>query len=388
MNEPLDPPYKYTSKSGGHHYLIFPNATFSNLDLTDCNDALHGVCLEDVNSVEECIERGRDERYISGAGYYVKSKSGKKYCVPIRTAIHPFLNPALRLRRKEVHPEIEDMASWAFLNVDMYPYPPMNADVVTYQDMFLLQHVFTGMYVQVPRKKTDPLTFTKSVSSALLLHFLPVRDTFYTDQVYIPVRLEYDTLLNIPDTSLVLKRDGLNARWASELSSAEVADDAVMLHSVREVIDDSHVGDYRGVGDGVDHEAVRPVSFKETFYITMGSFVLAVDEKGETMLMNHPDWHAETVLRQATFRLVPRVEVWKCGSGGGMVPVSLAEAIEKRWQVYRSPLWSVCGGVAKQRGASTRLVVGVGVLLAILFGAVLVNKWRSTRVSMTCASDR
>lgn len=357
----LDTPYPYKSKSGGN-YLIFPNTSFVSLDLTDCNDALHGICLEDVNTIEECIERGRDTRYTSGAGYFVKSKSGKKYCVPIRTAIHPFLNPALRLRQKHIHPELEDMASWAFLNTDMYPYPPNNATTVTYQDRFLVQHVFTGRYFAVPKSKTEGLTTTDSLSSALTLHFLPYRDTMFIDQVFIPVRVEYDTLLNIPNTNLVLKREGERVVWKGELGTAEIMDDAVRLHSVKEIVEGSSA---RGA-----RRAVRPFRFDESFYLTMGTFTLGVLSDGNVRLLNEVDWRSEELLHECTFRLVPKVEVWRYEDGGARA-VSLEEAMIKGWKVYRSPLWvgaSEASGVVGRRG-----VVGLGLILIFLFVSLLLK---------------
>ena len=35
-------------------WLIFPDTVFSNLDLTDCNDTINGICTNN-KTLEQCI---------------------------------------------------------------------------------------------------------------------------------------------------------------------------------------------------------------------------------------------------------------------------------------------------------------------------------------------
>ena len=85
----LEKPYRYK------HWLIWPNTVLSLMDISDCDDTINGVCLKD-KTIEECIDECVGD---CGAGIHAKFRDGRTICVPMRTALHPSLNPVFRMKK-------------------------------------------------------------------------------------------------------------------------------------------------------------------------------------------------------------------------------------------------------------------------------------------------
>lgn len=127
-------PWKYDK-----HWLVFPNATFSHIDILDCDDTVRGVCIDDL-TLSQCINVCELDSEWCGAGYHVQFKNGHSICAPLRTGIHPDLNPVHRLRKQSVYPAFDNVSVNTFINTRVYPFPPEQANVVFYRDIIILKN--------------------------------------------------------------------------------------------------------------------------------------------------------------------------------------------------------------------------------------------------------
>ena len=133
-----------------NNWMIWPNTILNNMELSDCNDTINGVCLQD-KTLEECISECTGD---CGTGIYFKFATGKTVCVPIRTGIHPKLNPVYRLRKQEYYDlSPQDVEVSVFVNKDKFAYPPGLSNAIFYYDFITIQNVENKNFIQIENKK-------------------------------------------------------------------------------------------------------------------------------------------------------------------------------------------------------------------------------------------
>ena len=119
-----------------NEWLIWPRTILNDINMSDCNDTIEGVCYEN-KSLEDCIKQCPYDE--CGVGVYVKFKSGDSICAPLKTSGHPNLSPDYRLRRQQMYnldPDIVE--SSVFVNTKLFPFPPNHANTVFFGDIFEL----------------------------------------------------------------------------------------------------------------------------------------------------------------------------------------------------------------------------------------------------------
>ena len=125
----VNKPYKH-----GDSWLVWPETLLNNMDISDCNDTINGVCLTN-KSLGECIDECHGD---CGAGLYFELPGGKSICVPIRTAMHPTFNPIYRLRRQKYYDDLGDIKIHTFVNTNKFTNPPHQGNAVLYYDIVTL----------------------------------------------------------------------------------------------------------------------------------------------------------------------------------------------------------------------------------------------------------
>lgn len=321
----IEPPYRYKN------YLIFPNTIFQNINISDCNDSLNGMCLEKVKSIEECIDTATAKNQISGAGYFIQGKYGN-FCAQTRTDLHPFLNPALRLRRKDTYPELENMNVWTYIDTKLYPFPPDNARDIFYKDYFILQNVETSEYVIKAQGDDSNIVLTKNKGLATLLQLLPFRNTALNEQNYMPARQHYKTLINSIGTNLIFKRGLDKVVWSADLAAVSNDETAFIFHDVK-----TETGQ-----DDLERE-IKPINFSQTFYITFNhTFTIYADPETETLKLHYGNIKSAREDGLAiTFRLIPRVMVYYCENG--KIKEGSLDSLPSSLRIYRNPIaWGLC----------------------------------------------
>ena len=204
----LSKPFKYKNK-----WLIWNDTIFDFMDILDCNDTINGVCLTG-QTLEKCIDQCKGS---CGAGYYVEMPDGNNICVPIRTDIHTDLNPVYLLRRQETKYELNNVRVFSFINTDIFPFPPEEANIVFYKDIIKLKDVSSNLSLNTNlseleknslvrmknEEKDNIIIIPTKIYKSVLLKYQPI---LYGDKIQI----------SIPGTSLIMKQNiANNLLWKS-----------------------------------------------------------------------------------------------------------------------------------------------------------------------------
>ena len=131
----IEKPWRYKD------WLIWPRTVLENMELSDCNDTIDGVCFTG-KSIRECIEQCTGD---CAAGIHVQFEDGRTVCAPLNTALHPLLNPIFRLRKQSLYkldPNLVEMS--VFVNIKVWPFPPNLANTVFHQDTIAIVEASTG----------------------------------------------------------------------------------------------------------------------------------------------------------------------------------------------------------------------------------------------------
>lgn len=131
----IEEPWRYKD------WLIWSRTVLENMELSDCNDTIDGVCLTE-KTIEECIQECTGD---CAAGIHVQYSNGKTVCAPLNTAVHPLLNPVFRLRRQSYYNlNPDEVVMSVFVNTKVWPFPPNLANMVFHQDTIAIVEAETG----------------------------------------------------------------------------------------------------------------------------------------------------------------------------------------------------------------------------------------------------
>jgi hypothetical protein len=190
-------PWKYKDK-----WYIWPETVLDILEISDCNDTINGICLSG-KSVEDCIDQCVGD---CAAGYHVQFDDGRTICVPIRTSIHPDLNPVYRLRTQNIYPELSHVKISTYVNTEVFPFPPDSANVVFYQDILTLKDSVYGTTIRTTSAHDEGhslIYMTKGGDENIQL--VSNTDTAGKLSQYEPVRYGEPFQIAVPNTSLLAR---------------------------------------------------------------------------------------------------------------------------------------------------------------------------------------
>ena len=185
-------PWSYNGK-----WMVWPKTVFDMINIVDCDDTINGVCLSG-KTIEQCIEECTDG---CAAGYHVQFESGNTICVPIRTYIHPYLNPVHRLRNQSIYSELDRVKVSTFVNTDIFPFPPDSANAVFFRDILTIKNTITGSTI-VTKDEGQQLIYMAPNSDGNV-QLLQAQISAGQVSQYIPVRYGESIQISIPSTSLI-----------------------------------------------------------------------------------------------------------------------------------------------------------------------------------------
>lgn len=201
-------PRKYNSGMG--EWNIWSNTILDDMALSDCNDTINGVCLQN-KTLEQCINECDGE---CGTGVYFKFASGKSICVPIRTGMHPTLSPLYRLRKQEYYNLLpKNVEVFVFVNNNKFPFPPNMGNTIFYYDFITLQNIGTKNFLYIENKsKNNTLKFLSKKSDSTL-QIIPVINTAGNFQSNFPLLYGDNFNLIIPGTNMIAMKKGKEIEW-------------------------------------------------------------------------------------------------------------------------------------------------------------------------------
>jgi hypothetical protein len=192
-------------------WYVFPDTVLDNMDLSDCNDTITGICMH-TNTLNECLDLCGNSNFCKG-GYYIKAPD-RNYCVPLKNYEKEALTPYYRYRHQSLYPELKGLKVYVF-NSTQDPYPPNFANVIFYTDHFVMQDSSTKTNIGYLDdlydldKQNDLDDGTEDVdetSRAINLRFLPGQLGRNYVEHYVSVKSGDKVIINIPNTAFVLHR--------------------------------------------------------------------------------------------------------------------------------------------------------------------------------------
>lgn len=188
-------PWIYKNK-----WMIWSETILDNIKIADCKDTVNGICLSG-KTVQQCIDECVGE---CAAGYHVQFRNGNTICVPIRTSIHPYLNPVYRLRNQTIYPELKEVKVSTFVNTNIFPFPPDYANVVFYRDVLTIKETVYNTTIGTETAKIENrgmIYLGLRVDNNIEL--LPTQQTATQVSQHIPLRYGEPFHISVPNTSLL-----------------------------------------------------------------------------------------------------------------------------------------------------------------------------------------
>ncbi len=241
---------------------------------------------------------------------------------------------------------MNDLDVYTFINKDVYPYPPNSTNTVLYQDTFNL--VVSGDVDEKPELVKNPknldinsknskdskssqtdndgldnLSFDDdgffSDGKPSMINILPVKNTLYKNEVYLPVKTGSPILINLSGTNKILgvsdARIGATniLDWFSRLMAIE--DDANVFKIHKANVDPNLKTAFQEKTSVVEGKVIEHtiISYNEEIYITYQDiYILKVNDYKQLELV-YSDY--KTALQNKIhvhFKIIPEVQVYYC----------------------------------------------------------------------------
>lgn len=348
-----------SSKNGS--YYVFKDAIFSELDMSDCNDSIFGVC-KNVKNLDECMKYCENSD-VCVSGYLIENDN-EKICVPLKQYSQESEIPYYRMRNKNIYPQLQNATTTVFID-KKYPYPPNMANVMFYTDSFVLENVATGVRLGLNEQEgIDPMV-TFSNENSLYVQAVPSQISRSNLEKYVPIKNEDEFVLSVPHTALILRKK-LNESemgWIMRATVTGVPNNKLTFH-----VPNKKRGEL--------------LNYSDTFYITFQGIPLAYDENTNKLVVSSSGIE-NTMSKNENlfFRAIPKIQVYYCDNGCQSVSLEETDRIGdnatyKGKQVYRSPsCWNAC----PVKSETVLLAVFGGFILFFLLAFFLVTFNRRKR---------
>lgn len=284
----LSPPTTYKKD-----WLLFKDAVFTDLGMSDCNDTITGECVA-VDTATQCADVCiNDPTKQCFVGYFIENEKNK-FCVPLRTNLEKQTLYYERLRNKDVYPSLTDAHTTVFIKKNK-SFPPNRANTVFYKDRFVIRN----SSVKGSLKSDDDGNVIYN-DGEFYLRFLPHGIVLRNNEEnYIPVEYDKKIVINIPQTNLNLEQqqDGHLLEWRKSSNNIGTYENVFYIRKIPSLFH----------GNDDSPWSLNYVSYDDQFYFqtSLGS-VLCLDAQNIPYLKygNIDD------MEKHIFSLVPDVNVY------------------------------------------------------------------------------
>lgn len=320
------------TKKGDWH--IFSDTILSQLQLSDCNDTIDGICHKTKN-LQECIDLCSNDKCKTG--YYIEAPDGQSFCAPLRSVINE-TSPYYRLRTKSYYPVLDNMKTYVFSN---YPYPPNIPNAIFYTDHFSLKNIENNKFISF--LETDKkISFTNTDSTHLQL--LPKEIVQSNMESYIYVKNGDNIIISIPETSFSLQETNEKLDWIRSEN---------LENNLQIFTKNKKIGEILNYDD-------------EIYFLSHNNLVI-YDSDMKTLVTKNIN-----TSEASFFTLIPKVHVYYC-ENDECKSVSLDEtdrkgisATYKGIPIQRAPTcWNICG--RKKDVSNILIIILILIICIILF---------------------
>jgi len=303
-------------------WYIFDDTIYSDIELADCNDSITGIC-NNTNTLEECLNLAKND---SDIGYFIETPDKQNFCVPLKK-IGEGIDYYHRIKNKSYYPILKNMKTYVF-SKRIYPFPSKIPNAVFYTDYFYLKNIQSNMMIGKSDDDTISEKVVLSKDSYISLQFLPKEILRTQVEQYIPVKNGDEIVINIPGTSLILrKHDGNTISWLFRATISYVPKNTFIINSKHKT---------KG----------EIINFDDEIYITSDDNILIYDNNELSL---QPKNQISLINPNVMFKMIPKINVYYCQDNKcNKIELSDAKtsgnfATYKGNPVYRQPnCWSMC----------------------------------------------
>jgi hypothetical protein len=313
------------------NWLIFNNTTLNNIDLSDCEETIDGVCHES-DSIEECINICQNASMKNcDMGYFIKTPK-KGICVPLLHAENE--QPYYRLRDQQIYPEMNGLNSKVFVNSEKHVFPPDLPNAIFYLDTFHIQNLKLnqnlGIYESTESELTEMIKFEDD--GQVNIQFVPAITTKSFVENYMIVRNGDSVNINIPGSSYILRA----RKFTDHIDWFVGASLTMIPQNIFNIFCKT-----KKIGE--------PLSYDDVIYFTHQTHPLFVDHNKHFVISSSSLLNLENNENNIFFKLIPTVQVYYC-DGKICKTVNLKDTERKGFtatynnkSVSRNPVcWGFC----------------------------------------------
>jgi hypothetical protein len=315
------------------NWAIFKNVTFPPFQHPrGCSDTIESKCYRG-DTLDECMKRCEKTGTECGAGYYLKAPDKPSFCLPLRTSFIPELNPIYDLRNKGQFENTDNLTTYSFINTDLFPYPPDDANVVFYTDRVILYNVERDISLAIIDPASLFVDFKKPAEGGGKIIEI-IRK--YEDEKTVWVNFGDEIAFSVPETNLVLKANPelKLVSWTSQRTRTMTEADVFILRPLN------------------PKRKKQRIYYGECFNIIQNHMnFVALNDHNNLEIYWDPKDKMVSKGRGITFKFIPVVEAYYCDKGV-CKPIPLAntetDGVKSRFEgkkVFRSEL---CFGLCAQ----------------------------------------
>lgn len=263
-----------------NNWVVFPNAVFGQIGYTTCGDT---PCFEN-GTLEDCKNKAKDKM----GGYYVKGPNSS-LCMVLEHDTERNYQPYHAIRPSHLYDELSGYRTTAFVNKDVYPFPPVNeTGLLTYRDNFSLQNVKTKKILSLEDDREQSL-LVFYVDGRSELELLPLSIPIPYINYRIPVANNSNVIITIPNTSMLIRPNNNTLEWAIRVAVVNNPDNAFTIHNQ-------------------SRPESKTISFEDSVYFTYGDKTIGYNEQTDTLFLgDNPE--------NRLFNLIPKRSVYYLENG-------------------------------------------------------------------------
>jgi hypothetical protein len=365
-------------------WLLWSDTVLGHVINTDCRDTIHGYCLKN-KTMNECIAECTEDKGCA-AGYYVKLNEKDKHgvdtiCIPVRTDIHPTLNPAFRLKNKDLFPELDDLQITTFINKNVFPFPPNWANVVFYKDILTIENTQTKATIGKKDSEIEggtPIYFDKDKEDDNI-QIIPSQPTMPSGVKDLPICFGDNIQIIVPGTSLIMRQTALiEITW--QITVSTIPDTSIRLIPVSK---NHKIGDMICYGD----EFIMTTSESQVIVLNHNTQFLTVKYDNIEDIITNKD-------KYAIFKFISKMNGYYCENNKcKSIPIKNTQvkgksATYKNIPVSRnSNCWGKCESsfsslesLDSSSSSWTPLIVIFSVVGFVFIVSLIYSRWKNNNV--------
>jgi hypothetical protein len=314
-------------------FYIFKDAIINNIELSDCNDTVNGICIK-TDTVQDCINICKNNNCKNG--YFISEKKGG-LCIPLIKTEEEFY---YRIRNKDIYPELKDKTTYVFSNIKD-KYPPEDTNILYYNDNVVIKNLNSNLFLSINDDGSITQQPNFSKEAMLNVQFIQSRNNNIFSGNYIKVKNGDDIIINIPQTAMVLRKD-LDTDmvvWKLRASFSNIPANTFQIFALNKSLGDI-------------------LTYDDNFYFKYQGNIIVFDDTLKNFKVSNLSLTNALQKSNFIFKLIPKIQFYSLKNG------TCDKSSSNESTVYRNVN---CWGKAEKKNDNINLYILAMVLLLMLF---------------------